>query len=156
MGWMRTKVVLVSAFLLVAILTQIAIPVDMNQFLTVITVCGLVTDVSTQSFGAVPVGVTSAETQIRVNNTGSVSANVNLTGSDWWNASETMDVGVTHYNYTDAAQDYDDEMWPLDKTNQTIGSIANGGSKLVYFKVKIPALQETAVYRQETMYSTVC
>ena len=152
-SWKSALATLISLLLL----TSLALPVDVPQFLTVTVTCGLVTDAATLNFGSVPPGTTSAESNVRVNNTGSVSTLVNLTGSNWVNASDNFAGTQTHYNFTDAAQDYDANMWPLPVgTNDSIGSIANAGSKLVYYKVRIPVAQNTKVYAQETKFSTVC
>ncbi|MFA6035431.1 MAG: hypothetical protein WC759_00550 [Candidatus Micrarchaeia archaeon] len=137
--------------------TGIALPVDVPQFLTVIVSCGLVTDAATLDFGSVPPGVTSAETSVRVNNTGSTSTTVNPTGSAWYNSTNNFAGTQTHYNYTNSGQDYDTTMLALPVgTNTTIGSIANAGSKLVYYQVRIPGGTSTMVYRQDTAFSTVC
>ena len=152
-SWKSALATLISLLLL----TSLALPVDVPQFLTVTVTCGLVTDAATLNFGSVPPGTTSAESNVRVNNTGSISTAVNLTGSDWTNSTNWFTGTLTHYNYTDAAQDYDTDMLPLSNTtNVTIGSIANAGSKLVYYKVRIPGGQSTMVYAQETKFSTVC
>jgi len=144
-----------AVFLL--LFASMALPVNVPQFLTVTVTCGLTTDSATLNFGSVPPGTDSSETQVRVNNTGSTSTTVNLTGSDWYNASGWFPGTQTHYNYTDAAQNYNTQMLPLSNTtNVTIGSIANGGSKLVYYKVRIAGGTGTMVYRQITQFATVC
>ena len=137
-----------------------ALPVGVTQLLTVTVTCGLVTDVASIDFGSVAPGITSSEFSVRVNNTGSVSTTVNLTGSNWRNSTTTFgmfDGAMTHFNYTDSAQDYAANMMPLAVgANKTIGSIINEGSRLVYYKVYVPSGTNATTYIQDTSFSTVC
>jgi len=149
-------IVIVAALMMM--LTVYFVSADSSTATATATVpasCGISLNDTAPDFGSVTAGSESSEVIIQVSNTGSVSANVTIEGTNWTDGgSNTFAVGYTKYALTSGT--YASKTALTESAVQHMTDLANGDSDDSFLQMSVPSGQAAATYTQTITYTTVC
>ncbi|MBI5159163.1 right-handed parallel beta-helix repeat-containing protein, partial [Candidatus Micrarchaeota archaeon] len=118
--------------------------------------CGLVANTSAVNFGTLAVGQTSSEEALTINNTGTVSSQVQISGTSWTSGSNSFSVTSSKFHNTTSGVAYASK-YALESSNSlAYVPLAPLNIFTTYLQTLIPEGQETGTYTQTITYTVSC